>query len=45
VSPEHATHARRFERVADAATDLATLPDQLLEALAFEVPFDSYCWQ
>ena len=44
MAPEHATHTRRFERLANAAVDLATLPDQLLEALAHAVPFDSYCW-
>lgn len=44
MSPEHATHTRQFERLASAAVDLPTLPDQLLEALARVVPFDSYCW-
>jgi DNA-binding CsgD family transcriptional regulator len=44
MSPEHARHARQFERLANAAGDPATLPDQLLAALARVVPFDSYSW-
>jgi DNA-binding CsgD family transcriptional regulator len=44
MSPEDVTHARRFERLANAHLDLATLPDQLLEALRRVVPFDSFCW-
>jgi DNA-binding CsgD family transcriptional regulator len=35
---------RRFEHLANAAVDLARLPDHLLAALARVVPFDSYCW-
>ena len=41
---EHAAHARRFERLANAPLDPATLPDKLLEALARVVPFDAFCW-
>jgi DNA-binding CsgD family transcriptional regulator len=44
MTQEHAAHARRFERLANASLDLATLPDQLLEALARAVPFDAFCW-
>ena len=44
MSPELGTHVRNFERLATAAVDLESLPDQLLEALARAVPFDSYCW-
>ena len=44
MTQEHAAHARRFERLANAPMDLATLPDKLLEALARVVPFDAYCW-
>jgi DNA-binding CsgD family transcriptional regulator len=44
MTQEHAAHARRFERLANAPLDLATLPDQLLEALARVVPFDAFCW-
>jgi len=42
MTPGDAT--RQFERLANAALDLATLPDQLLEALARVVRFDSYTW-
>jgi DNA-binding CsgD family transcriptional regulator len=44
MSPQHGTYARQFARLANAAVDLATLPDQLLDALARVVSFDSYCW-
>lgn len=44
MAPEYATHIRRFERLANAGIDLATLPDQLLEQLERAVAFDSYCW-
>ena len=44
VRPEHANHAHRFERLANATLDLGKLPEQLLEALVCLVPFDAYCW-
>ena len=44
VTREHAELLRRFERVASAPMNLATLPDKLLEALARVVPFDAFCW-
>jgi hypothetical protein len=44
VGPEPITQARQFERLANTAVDLGTLPDQLLQGLARVVPFDSYCW-
>ena len=44
MTQEHAAHARRFERLANAPMDLATLPGKLLEALARVVPFDAFCW-
>ncbi len=44
MTQEHAAYARRFERLANAPMDLATLPDKLLEALARVVPFDAFCW-
>ena len=44
MSREQAKHARRFERLAVAPLDLATLPEQLLDALADVVSFDSFCW-
>ena len=39
-----ATLARQFERLAHTVADPATLPDQLLAALARVVPLDSYSW-
>ena len=44
MTPEHATLARRFERLTSNAADLATLPEQLLQALAAVVPWDAYSW-
>jgi DNA-binding CsgD family transcriptional regulator len=44
MAPEYAMHIHRFERLANAGVDLATLPDQLLELLERAVAFDSYCW-
>jgi len=44
MSPERTRSARAFERMANAPLDLAALPDQLLDALARVVPFDSFCW-
>jgi DNA-binding CsgD family transcriptional regulator len=44
VSPELAKHHRQFERLAGSELNLATLPDQLLDALARAVPFDAFCW-
>jgi DNA-binding CsgD family transcriptional regulator len=44
VTFEHATHVRRFERLANAPMDLAKLPDHLLGALAQIVRFDAFCW-
>jgi DNA-binding CsgD family transcriptional regulator len=44
MSAGHTDHARTFERLANAPLQLATLPNQLLEALARVVPFDAYCW-
>jgi hypothetical protein len=35
---------RRFERLANASMDLATLPEKLLDALARLVSFDAFCW-
>jgi len=40
----HITHARRFERPANAPMDPRTLPNGLIEALARVVPFDAFCW-
>jgi DNA-binding CsgD family transcriptional regulator len=44
MAKDLAAHARRFERLANAPMDVATLPDRLLEALARLVPFDLFCW-
>jgi DNA-binding CsgD family transcriptional regulator len=44
MSPNDGTLVRQFERLAHASANAATLPDQLLAALARVVPFDSYCW-
>jgi DNA-binding NarL/FixJ family response regulator len=44
VTRELAVHVRRLERLANASLNLATLPDQLLVALARAVPFDAFCW-
>jgi DNA-binding CsgD family transcriptional regulator len=44
MTQEHAEHARRFERLANAPMDAATLPDKLLEALRRLVHFDAFCW-
>jgi DNA-binding CsgD family transcriptional regulator len=44
ISPELAKHQRLFERLAESQLDLATLPEQLLDALARAVPFDAFCW-
>jgi len=44
VTQELAGHTRRFERMANAPLELATLPEKLLEALGRVVPFDRFCW-
>jgi DNA-binding CsgD family transcriptional regulator len=44
MTPEHAAHARRFQRLADAPLDLTMLPSKLLEALASIVSFERFCW-
>jgi DNA-binding CsgD family transcriptional regulator len=44
MTTEHATLARLLERLTSTEVNLATLPDQLLEALARVVPWDAYSW-